>query len=252
MSQPLNPMISAILTLHNEGRLASPSINSALQNREECLAQGIDVEILIILDTPDLGTKSFVEHISTGLPVKIVEVDFGDLSASRNHGVILSRGKYVSFLDGDDLWGPHWLLNAFQLSEKEGDASVIVHPECNYFFGSGKSKFVSHVMKHVSSRDKLFPEKSVSFANPWTSLMFTRKSLLLNFPYIESLRMFNCSFEDWSFNADTLSAGVPHIIAPKTVHFIRQKDRGSMKIEASKAGLQTFPSPSFLELGSRN
>ena len=59
--------------------------------------------------------------------------DFGDLGLNRNFGVELSSGKYVTFLDDDNLYGQNWIYESIEyIDSSEND--IIVHPEYHITF----------------------------------------------------------------------------------------------------------------------
>ena len=49
-----------------------------------------------------------------------------------------SRGAFLAFLDGDDLWGADWLRNAYgSATETDAPARAIWHPRYLYYFTEG-------------------------------------------------------------------------------------------------------------------
>src|ERR1700747_3739123 len=100
--------ITVILNAHHEGMLAHPSCSSLESAKGLAEEAGISVEVLVIMDRPNPEKTEFLAY-RCAKEWKIVCVDFGDLGLSRNEGVRLARGRWIAFLDADDLFGVNWL-----------------------------------------------------------------------------------------------------------------------------------------------
>src|SRR5579862_10021193 len=110
--------ITVILNAHHEGMLAHPSCISVELAKALAENAGISVEVLVIVDRPNPETTKFLAH-RCPKEWKIVLVDFGDLGLSRNEGVRLARGRWIAFLDADDLFGVNWLRDAHKAAEND-------------------------------------------------------------------------------------------------------------------------------------
>lgn len=57
--------------------------------------------------------------------------------AARNHGMRVARGKYISFLDSDDLFAPEMLERMVEAAEK-WQADIVHCQACEYYPETGK------------------------------------------------------------------------------------------------------------------
>jgi len=214
--------ISAVIPPHHIGRLAHPTMRSLFRAIEYASLRGITTEIVIVMDRPDEKTrKYFSRYKNSGFP--LVTVDFGDLGLSRNYGVHLSSGKYIAFLDDDNLYCQNWIYKAVSYLE-ESNNDVIVHPEYHIAFGAENL-----IWRQISSNDNNeFNAANLIEYNSWDAVCATRKELLLKYPYQTTTAGEGFGFEDWHFNCETLAAGIEHHVIPGTVHFLRKKKSGSL------------------------
>lgn len=94
------PEVSVIIPTYNRSHCVGSAIDSILaQNRS-------DVEIIVIDDGSTDATHAVLEnYINRGVITYFRQENRGP-SAARNAGIKLSRGKYVCFLDSDDILEP--------------------------------------------------------------------------------------------------------------------------------------------------
>jgi hypothetical protein len=229
--------ITAILTAHREGALSGPSIRSLMDAVDAGRAAGIDVEVGIALDTPDDATRSmFADAERHGWWLE--EYDFKDQGKARNAVVGRASGRYVAFLDGDDLWSENWLVRAFALAESTAD-DVIVHPEVDWFFENSDNLFF-----HVDQTDPMFDPAFLRFQNYWDAMCLAPVDAYRDHPYVERDVAAGFAYEDWSWSIQTYTAGYVHRVAEDTIHFKRRR-RVSQNIEASTHKVLTRMAPLF-------
>ncbi len=120
------PKISVIVPLYNAEKYIAQCLESLInQTFKE------DYEILVIDDCSTDGSfeivKSFVKK-SNGL-IRLIKRKWnsGTAAIPRNMGIRLARGKYVAFIDNDDMFTPNALKDMYEAAEKT--QADIVHAE---------------------------------------------------------------------------------------------------------------------------
>ena len=108
----MKPEVTSVLNVHREEWMVYPSIFSILQAKEHAEKNGINVEILVILDCANKLTEDFVNSNLDDNSI-IKHIDEGDLSAARNYAVSQAQGDYIAFLDADDIWSKNWITEAY-------------------------------------------------------------------------------------------------------------------------------------------
>ena len=97
------PDVSVVIPTHNRSELLSLTLRSALRQR------GVDLEIIVVDDGSVDDTPRLVGAL--GDPrIRMLRHDVAQgVSAARNHGIVESQGRWIAFLDDDDLWSPEKL-----------------------------------------------------------------------------------------------------------------------------------------------
>lgn len=85
-----------------------------------------DLEILVVDDgsrdaTPDLVRKSMAQDPR----IRLIEQPNTGAASARNRGLLEARGRYIAFLDADDLWEPDKLQMQIEVFQQE--AVGLVH-----------------------------------------------------------------------------------------------------------------------------
>lgn len=90
------PQVSVVIPAYN----AAPYVVGAL---DSVLAQTFrDFEVLVVDDGSTDGTAELV--VAYGNDVRCIRQSNSGVAAARNRGIEASRGRYVAFLDADDMW----------------------------------------------------------------------------------------------------------------------------------------------------
>ena len=114
--EDIMPTVSIIIPAHN----VSQYIEDAIKSLQEQTYK--DWEALVINDGSTDNTNKVVEELAL-LDNRILLVNQAQsgVSAARNKGISLAKGKVLTFLDGDDLWKPSFLSNMLAVYEQGND-----------------------------------------------------------------------------------------------------------------------------------
>lgn len=219
------PHISAILTAHREGLLVGPAAHSALAAIGRAEAAGLKCETIAVLDRAD-GVTRDVLHAILGDRARYIFTDEGDPGQARNRATELARGRFSTFLDGDDLWSENWLVAAYAQAVQRPDS--IHHSACNLVFGDKRLLFW-----HLDSEAELCDISYLDWLNYWDAMSFAETELFRNFPFKANDIKAGYGHEDWHWNALTISEGIAHKPVPGTMHFKRARAGSQMgKVES--------------------
>lgn len=97
------PLISIVMPAYNVEKYISDSIDSVLNQEIN------DFELIIIDDNSQDNTADVINKYSDPRIVLITNLTNLGVSATRNIGIRAANGKYIAFLDSDDIWLPHKL-----------------------------------------------------------------------------------------------------------------------------------------------
>ena len=127
----MNTLVSIITPVHNGAEYIEETIQSVLKQSYQ------DWEMLIIDDASYDATDAIVStYTKKDQRIQLISLDENKgVSHARNVGIKMAKGRYIAFLDSDDLWMPEKLTEQVAFM-KEGDyaftfSSYIVCDESN-------------------------------------------------------------------------------------------------------------------------
>lgn len=213
------PDLSVVIVAHAEGRLVHRGLASIQRAAESARADGFHVEVLAILDQPTEATRVYFSTCK--LADRIEQIDVGDVSAGRNHGVSCAKGRFVTLIDGDDLVSSNWFTRGLALLNTAAP-DVIAHPEYSIRFGDR-----SEVWRKRSQDDPDLQMFSMLWANPWDVTCMASRDLFIQHPYQSARSSDGWGYEDYHWHCETVAAGLRHVVVPETVLFVRTRAQGS-------------------------
>jgi glycosyltransferase involved in cell wall biosynthesis len=115
----MTPKVSVIIPTYNRAHLLPKAIGSVL-------AQTFgDFELIVVDDGSTDDTAAVVERLEDER-VSYIWQENQERSAARNHGLRLSRGEYVTFLDADDRFFPDKLARQVRFLDKHPDVDMVM------------------------------------------------------------------------------------------------------------------------------
>lgn len=212
--------ISLIVTAHNETIVTGVSMIAANASVKAAERAGYAVEKIIVLDAATDRTRTCLSNPAYA-DWRAIELDERDLGRARNRVVRMARGKYIAFLDADDLFSENWLTEGAALLDAAASAGerVIAHPEINWIFDGDQALLA------VTPQDSpIFSPVLFYFTNYYDSLCMAPRQAHLDFPYVSRDIPNGLSYQDYQFAIESLAAGWQHRTAQNTIIFKRRRD----------------------------
>jgi len=176
--------LSVIVPFYNVQQYASDTLRSLRANARS------DFEFVLVDDCSTDGTPRLLEEGLKDLPgARLVRHEHnGGLATARNTVIDAARGEYLTFLDGDDWYGPGYLAELLASIERaETDFVRVDHVQC-----TGRNRAVirfPHGRRGVrlNPREAILPADrttSVDYPYAWAGIYHRRlvDAGLLHFP----------------------------------------------------------------------
>jgi len=119
MSHNPLPLVSIIIPTFNRAHYLLEAINSIFAQNYK------NIEIIIVDDGSTDNTSKIINLHNKQL--HYIYQENGGQAAARNKGIAIAKGKYLAFLDSDDLWTSNKLHKQIRYMQK--------HPEVKILFG---------------------------------------------------------------------------------------------------------------------
>lgn len=137
-----SPLVSVIVPIYGVAPYLEAALTSVMQQSYKrlqiiCIIDGDDAECL------EIATKMARKRRR----MRVFTQENQGIGATRNRGLQLARGKYVTFVDGDDIVPPH----AYELMVDSAE--------------SNDADMVAGVMTRISAEGKTYPSWAHNFSN---------------------------------------------------------------------------------------
>ncbi len=233
-----DPIFSVIIPAYNAEATLCATVASVLNQSER------NIEVIIIDDgSTDRTLHAVLELGCRDMRIRAVSQPNSGVSAARNYGASLARGRYLAFLDADDQWHPNKLETHLKLHETNAaiGASFAEVQFCSASRGrlaAGRS--VSRVAKGMELAKHNIAD--VVIENPvctTSNLVITREAFAASGGFKDSLRY----AEDQELLARLIGRGVSiRGIDIPLVKYRMSEDGLSCDFEAMLAGWRSFAS----------
>jgi glycosyltransferase involved in cell wall biosynthesis len=112
----IKPQVSVIIPTYNRGWVIKEAIDSVLAQDYK------DFELIVVDDGSTDNTSDVLD--SYGNVIKVFSQKNKGVSAARNRGIAEASGKFIAFLDSDDLWLPQKLSVQIEFFNQTPDALI--------------------------------------------------------------------------------------------------------------------------------
>jgi glycosyltransferase involved in cell wall biosynthesis len=189
------PSVSVIVCFLDEERFLGEAVASVVAQHFT------DWELILVDDGSRDGSSAIARQLAHDEPQRIRYIDHADhrnlgLSASRNTGIARARGRYIAFLDADDVWYPHKLQEQVALMAQHPRAAMVIGASQYWRSWSPTLPGADRVMPIGAENDTLFePARLMTVLYPLgTGSAPPPSNLLLRREVVQAVGGFEDSF----------------------------------------------------------
>ncbi|MCL2542709.1 MAG: glycosyltransferase family 2 protein [Nocardioidaceae bacterium] len=212
--------LTVVVTAHDETVVCGPTMLAADAAVAAARERGYTVEAIIALDNATEATSRYFGQDRFAHWDRRVYAE-GDLGRVRNRILPETEGRFIAFLDADDMFSENWLAEGIarlDAAERAGERAI-AHPELNVFFDGQSS-----VLVNIDQTSPLFSPYYLYFRNYYDSLCMAPREAHLESPYVSRDIPNGLSFQDFQFSIETMSRGWEHVVVRDTIIFKRRRD----------------------------
>jgi glycosyltransferase involved in cell wall biosynthesis len=212
--------LTLVVTAHNETTVCGPTMRAADVAVEAARMRGYRVQTIIGLDDATEATSAYFHqpHFDHWERRILHERDLGRV---RNALVPECEGRYIAFLDADDLFSENWLAEGvaeLDAAAERGERAV-AHPELNVVFDGQRG-----VLLNLDQGSPLFTPYYLYVRHYYDSLCMAPRQAYLEIPYVTRDVPNGLSYQDFQWTIETMAAGWRHRVVRDTIIFKRRRD----------------------------
>ena len=210
------PLVSVVIPIYDVQRYLPECLASVMAQRLR------ELEIICIDDGSPDDSAAVVSYYARLDPrIRVFSQKNGGLSAARNSGMSLAKGRYIYFLDSDDKLRPESLAELYKLAERERLDQVIFSSEVFLDAGSEASdnlkrqagNFKNYYQLPAELCDKVMSGDEFFIRSMRANKFFASQPL--RFYRLQPLREAGCHFPNGLLHED-------NYFAPVALHFSKR------------------------------
>lgn len=219
-----SPFFTVVIPTHNRSNLLKRAIESVLDQTFE------DFEIIIVDDHSTDDTSSLMKSFSDPRIQYVINHRKKGACGARNAGIFSARGKWVAFLDDDDVWLPDKLKYQYELIQNVEQTIGLVCTDYAIFKEKGQRPIIYENRLSGWVRDKLLYGGSIGCL----SSTCIRSNILKNIEGFDERFPSNQDQDLWLRVAEV--SKFAHV--PKTLVHMYQENRKDRIGQNSKSKLE--------------
>lgn len=159
------PLVSVIIPTYNSAKYLHECLESVFQQSYP------RIEIIVVDDGSTDNTKELLSGVESR--IKHISIQNHGAGVARNFGILAASGKYLAFLDSDDIW--HKDKISLQVAALENFNADIVYCGVKEFFQNGSFGRTFHPIYegHINEVYRRNPTYDPFLGGPGTVLMKT-------------------------------------------------------------------------------
>lgn len=218
MQPNVNPyFFSIIIPTYNRVGLISRTIDSILNQSFS------DYEIIIVDDGSQDHTNEIISSLNKDF-IKYFKTENFGVAHARNFGINKALGRYVGFLDSDDLMEVNHLQTAFDFIKAKGEPEVV---HLNFLWGSEDRTVV-----HKNKLPNTLPQDIFKNCSLHVNCIFIRNNIIKQNLFNESRDLMFA--EDWDFFIKLAIRFNIQLLDITTTYLIDHEDRSMRNFDPEK------------------
>ena len=177
-----NTLISVVIPIYN----VSPYLRLCLESIENQTYPYF--EVLLVNDgSRDNSEDICQEFINKDKRFRYFEQENLGLSATRNTGILNSKGEFITFIEGDDFVVPNYLAELYQ-SALKNDSEIVIGSYKK--FNENDNNYYIHVFDYKEehfNQNELIQKRGIEFETSWGILFHKRLFEMILFPVGKSI-----------------------------------------------------------------
>lgn len=208
------PKISVIVPVYNSEEFLKDCLDSLVEQTEK------DIEIIAIDDCSTDRSLELLKEYAIKYPnIKVYQNDKNEgQSKTRNEGIAIATGEYITFLDSDDYINPKMYKELYEIAEKYNKPELITtglifvkgneyRKEDLSYLGSG----IERIIKPMIHKDEIYSQ------SPSVCNKLFRSDTVKNYGFLKG-----CMWEDIAFSFTRFLEATTVIDVPSSNYFYRR------------------------------
>lgn len=225
--------ISVVMPLYNVEKYLNEAIDSIIN---QPIGFEDSIQLILVNDGSPDNLDAICREYKELYPNNIVYVEQpnGGVSSARNTGMKYIEGKYVTFLDGDDIWDVNAFTHMYDFIENNSDRVDFVSARTCFF---GRKTGFLHPLDYKYERTRIVDiNAEYNCIQAFVNTTLIKSSVAAEYQFDTRLKI----SEDAAFVTQILFEKMAYGVVREAVYYYRKRENENSAIDSRKQSLDWY------------
>ena len=225
---------SVVMPIYNIESFLNEAINSVIN---QSIGFKDNIELILVndgsTDNSETICKKYQEQYQNN--IKYIKQENKGVSNARNNGIKLTKGEYINYFDGDDVWDNEVFEKVYNYFQKNKNIDVI---SCRQKYFENKTKTHSLDYKYKEGSQIIDINKNPDYIQMSVASTFIKSNIAKKYTFDESLKY----AEDAKYITNIILEKEKYFVASDCIYNIRKRNDQTSSTQNKSSSLDAYTS----------
>lgn len=225
---------SVVMPIYNIESFLNEAINSVIN---QSIGFKDNIELILVNDGSTDNSETICKKYQEQYPnnIKYIKQENKGVSNARNNGIKQTKGEYINYFDGDDIWDNEVFEKVYNYFQTNKNIDVI---SCRQKYFENKTKTHSLDYKYKEGNQIIDINKNPDYIQMSVASTFIKSNIAKKYTFDENLKY----AEDAKYITNIILEKEKYFVASDCIYNIRKRNDQTSSTQNKSASLEAYTS----------